>query len=569
MSTAPTLLTNTQCTAFSTCDSETQLVVKPAARDDSRFRGKMVYTEDVECKARVLCDDEWQRTKVTDKYQHQCEDIAVKTYKATVRGTIKSQVEAESTEYWAGKLEDRRDSGADAGMNADTEGFASDKDVKVKSVSASITVNNGKETLTVSFEVIFIGFRARRSRIGQRSRRNDDDVELGDINPLPEGTVVCAFSETVSSDDDYCCIAGYGATNNACAACPNLQYSDGETAVLDNAGCQLQPTCGLSQVPPTFYISAEMTRTERADDNCGTLTSCNELGLLVSDEPTINSDRACAEENVVLCDHTSEFWSDQGLFDPDNNEWASNPECVTMKTCAVDSFWSNSESSYIWQVLAGVQHKVYVADRVCSDRIACGASEYISNLATIAAEGANSVVDNACDAWRICTNDQYQTMPPSLVQNRLCDDLLECAGNQYEVSAPTEGSAVDGDLYTSNRQCADVEDCPDGQYLTKTATTTKNRECEPWAECAADEEYECGEPSITANRQCCEVTDCTSDQIQTAGPTATSNRKCEDFGCEGLYEKYGTTDRVRMCNSRWTLCTDESLLTDSVCWPSP
>jgi len=574
MSSPPTPTRNTECTLFKDCSPlEDNIIVKPsdAYLESSRWPGVSLYTVDRSCSVRLRCDDFWQTVTATDEYQEQCEDIKTTTYQISVTGLTLAQAATSTMDEWKVRLEDKVNEGTDPMLVDDADGFASGLDFRVKNVvfdssNRRARSEDGGDGTIVSYFVV--GFdsssrRARRSRIG---RQSDDGVVLGDAEELPEGTTQCADTE-----DALCCIAGYGADadgsgGSTCTACANGEYSVGETmqsadATGVYAGCLTQPECGLDQTPQTYYRSTAMTTTYRAVDNCAQLTSCRLQGKLVSQQPTDGQDRQCGGD-IAFCDNVAEYWQDAATFDATNREWESSPSCATMATCAVGELWTNPAANRIeTDDVDGTVLKFQTAQRNCAARQGCLAGEYHANPLQVAAEGENSVVDNDCRTWTVCTDDEYQTMEPTLVDNRICVALDVCNSNEYMLREATT---------TSNRECRGVEDCPSGQYQLQAATATENRECSVWAECNVESEYQCTEPSGTADRGCCDITDCADSEVQTAAPTATSNRECAPFGCQGLYYKYdtlGTTavTKLRMCNSRWTSCASAALRDDSVC----
>lgn len=546
MSSPPTTHADTGCTPFIDCSPiEDFITVRPSKddRDKSTFPGIALYTADRTCNERVPCHEIFQRVKVSDLFQEQCEDLKTFAYIMPIQGLTSAEATTSANADWEERLDEKRQQGTDVAMSNDADGFASDREFNVKGFTIS-TTGDGKLELIV---LVVFGdntgrARRERTRIGRGSGGT-----LGDVVQLPEGTTKCA-----ADTDELCCIAGFGSGDGStCTQCINGEYTDSETKVSNQVGCLAQPACGVDNEPPTFFRSLDMSRTEHAVDNCELLTVCHEQGLLMSQAPTDGSDRQCGSA-VVLCDATTEYWSDDAQFDEAVLEWTANPTCLAMETCAVGTFWANADAFRLKS-----QIPIYTAQRNCVARKTCGASEYLANPLQVAAEGANSVVDNECSAWTVCTvGEQYQTMEPSGTENRICVDLTSCEASQYEVTEATP---------MSDRGCADVEDCPDGQYLRKAATSTADRVCSIWKECATDTQYQCTAPSGLVNRECCNIKECSGSEVQTAAPTPTSNRVCATFGCEGLHVNYDTRARLRMCNSKWTACSSIELKNDPVC----
>lgn len=72
-----------------------------------------------------------------------------------------------------------------------------------------------------------------------------------------------------------------------------------------------------------------------------------------------------------------------------------------------------------------------------------------------------------------CTDNQYESAPPTPTTDRVCTALTICTAEQYESVAPTS---------TSDRTCTELTVCTLSQYIEVASTTTSDRVC---AECDA------------------------------------------------------------------------------------
>ena len=191
------------------------------------------------------------------------------------------------------------------------------------------------------------------------------------------------------------------------------------------------------------------------------------------------------------------------------------------------------------------------SDRVC---VVCGSGTFK------AASGPGT-----CQAQRVCTSSEYETVAGTISSDRECAALRVCAADEWEEVAPTAtsnrvcspcGSCEAAGLTqaspctaTSPVACEGCDACSSGEYVSAACTATSQTECSTCSTCGAGEyrtqacgasqdtqcaaltvcgagEYETRAPSTDADRECAALTVCGAGEFECTAATATSDRVC-------------------------------------------
>eukprot|EP00054_Salpingoeca_dolichothecata_P029235 m.228882 g.228882 ORF g.228882 m.228882 type:complete len:1770 (+) comp26430_c0_seq2:104-5413(+) len=186
------------------------------------------------------------------------------------------------------------------------------------------------------------------------------------------------------------------------------------------------------------------------------------------------------------------------------------------------------------------------ANRECSPLTTCDFStEYISTKAT-------DTSDRQCSAINICTDREEEQTPPSTTSDRVC----KCKSGFYRLATGlcAEVSGCPAAYYeskpsspTSDRECLPWTKCERTEYESEPPSEFKNRKCAPYTLCTGDE-YESTAPSPTSDKKCSSITACTSSQYQTSPPTRTSNRQCKALATCKLPLRYEKTPPTKTSN---------------------
>ena len=179
---------------------------------------------------------------------------------------------------------------------------------------------------------------------------------------------------------------------------------------------------------------------------------------------------------------------------------------------------------------------------------------------------------NVCRPWQICTAGQYVSRAASVTADRECN---LCSTGGAEAQWTAESNQLTCNPYTT---------CASDYFVFEEFPLSGDRICRPLQTCAAGS-YVAAEGSYTADRHCCQCdpstefaddenlpncttfTECTAGQHQQTSPTVTSDRVC--VACEdGTFQ---SNTRADSC-ANVTRCDDESFISvaaspssDTVC----
>ena len=562
MASAPTATANTVCTALQTCDYEDFEIVD-APVDISTFVVAVYANNDRTCVGRVPCVDTFETT-IKDAYTTACVAVETQTYLIEYPTTTCAVLFARhltSNGDWETYLADDR-KGKTGYTAGDWANVGTSKDVKVKGTAATYMgemesfANDNGTGCKVSVPIFFVD-RERRARrksasgaFVTRTRRSVPEANPPQVYEI--GSKPCS-RDAGADAGALCCEAGYGSDSGTCVACRALSvhpngatihptYTDGDTVASANGGCLPQPRCDFTS---EFYRNPTPPTTAEATNNCQAMQKCSTRGKL-SVASVEGYDRRCSNTDLVLCDSTTEYWSNAGDAAFANGfEWSVNPTCVTCKTCSNGEWWANNDATV---GIPAMQHQarharrrrsssslvvqqLLIEDRVCKSR-SCDSNQYATNYVTAAAEGINSKLSYNCQTWGNCEANNpigYASVTGTLSNDAVCTSLRTCtASTQFQTVAPTR---------TSNRYCKDLTVCDGTVYQENDA------------------------PTSTADRSCALVV--TTPFIETASIAPTSSPSPATvpiIGCDGVENSGQIDDDCGVCNGDGSSCSVSSVI---------
>ena len=366
----------------------------------------------------------------------------------------------------------------------------------------------GESSCDVTVTIFFVPATGRQRRFGEdasvqsdfsrtklrfiRGRRTFDFSSLSQptVSIQPDGTTACAADPSTN-----CCIKGWGAdVNGTCVECAALTFTDRETSVTAKGGCFDQPSCDFES---EFYVDETPSTQTNATNNCQKKRSCSKIGKLSERLGDERDDRACSVTDLILCDASSQHWSDASNAAAilDNNEWFANPTCTTSRDCPTDRWWTNGNAFLTVLAKVGGQSghrptRVYTEDRSCAVR-SCDAGHYAKNYEMVAAEGINSKTNYDCHAWNNCDGMLLEDAAPTPTSDRTCrlrETATPTAAPTAEptaaptaapVAAPTGlckswcgTNAADWTQKCTYKGCNGCSDCPTAAPTPAPAPTT-------------------------------------------------------------------------------------------------
>jgi hypothetical protein len=373
---------------------------------------------------------------------------------------------------------------------------------------------------------------------------------------------------TACVGDEYIRVAHGVSTDRTCTprdTCDSSTEYQNNADVMgdsDNRLCALLEVCGNSK-----YESTAPTPT--SDRDCTTIQDCvQDISYEVA-APTATSDRDCSGV-VTACSGTE--------FETDAPTLVANRVCAPITQCVGDEYISVAHSP--------------TSDRTCTPRDICAATEYISNEDPLALDvDENRICTTRSKACSLYNPVKFQASAATPTRDVVCQDYTQCViGTNYESVAPTAttdrvcGHGVDqGDcaqtvddttgeitgLYQSaaatlvaNRVCSPIINCAAGKYQSVAPTATTNRQCGHTVSGACDalDEFESAAPTSLSDRVCTDLTVCVQGSTyQTTPPTVNSDRVCSSVtpGCDGI-NKYQTTAPTltvnRVCSDVLGIC---------------
>jgi len=536
MESKPTAKTDTVCTALKECEYESQEIVHPATVDTSTFAYD-VYSVDRTCADRVSCVDVFEATE-KDAFSTTCVEVAHTAYVIDFPTTTCATLFADSMDnnnkwelFLAGK------SGTTGYDTADW--INNSLEAKVKGTGSTYTeqmesfaTNEGagcKVTVPVFFLAANFRQRNRFARSADGRTRRETFPESSEPVVYEEGGKPCSNDGAA-----LCCEKGYGGNGTSCIACGVMTYTDAETAAAAQEGCMAQPECDVNS---EYYLNPEPSTQSIVANNCQQRSSCAQLGVL-SEELVPGQDRECTLTAIVLCDSTTQYWSNSadeqfvGTY-----EWTESPTCLSMTECPTTDWWTNSDATVGVPVASdGVAvMQFYTEDRVCEVR-SCETGEYIENIVSVEAEGTNSKVDFECQEWQVCEATTAYT-----VRNGTAETDTVCAAVDL-CDSTTEWASVPS-TPTSNTFCADLTECTSEQWEEVSASSTSDRKCTELTACTADEQFQdissVSEGSVNVPKRrrdesianappyrCTNLTVCKENEAVRVNHTLTTDRTC-------------------------------------------
>ena len=281
-------------------------------------------------------------------------------------------------------------------------------------------------------------------------------VAVNTDRTCPEGQGLVAATPTTDTECKPCVLNATFSNTNDKSACQPVSQCDPEKEQYEAQA----PTpssnrlCGTTQQCITGEQYESEPSTNTSDRICAKITDCDAQGLVQAQAATLTTDAVCGEQKKCTCA---------------NGTGAEGIACPTHNTAKC---------------------------------VACSGSFYFSN--------------DACVAWTTCTSAEYETKPPSSVQNRECTALTVCSDGTHEEKAPTS---------TADRVCVANTKCNNNEFEEIAATKTSDRQCRQVTTCLP-EEFEIQEPSTTSDRICSLSLICTSGQYESKPQTSNSSRVC-------------------------------------------
>jgi hypothetical protein len=217
---------------------------------------------------------------------------------------------------------------------------------------------------------------------------------------------------------------------------------------------------------------------------------------------------------------------------PQSDRTPGNSVCATISTCNTSTYWANrnSASSTSPQFL----------------------NRYVDRECKVCPLGFSSASENAIEcACTTCAADEYQLgecryNPNGLMNTHMCVPLTTCTQGQFETREATR---------TSDRQCTGCRSCPAGSWHVNVCAGEADGVCTPHRSCLANQyvtrvgtatsDTECSTcPANTylRNGACHPVSPCAGDEHVITPATATSDQVCKGSGerlppCEsGFFE---------------------------------
>jgi hypothetical protein len=179
----------------------------------------------------------------------------------------------------------------------------------------------------------------------------------------------------------------------------------------------------------------------------------------------------------------------------------------------------------------------------CKETTKCNAeTQFTSKEATI-------VTDRECAALAVCSEGEYETKAATPASNRECAALAVCSTGEYESKPPTK---------TTNRVCGTVKLCQTGEYQKSAATANANAVCLAVRKCNPETQFEKAKPTATSDRECQDYKVCTADlQFEVGFESPGGDKKCADLtkcAAETEYESEAPTSNSDRVCSPLTTC---------------
>ena len=316
---------------------------------------------------------------------------------------------------------------------------------------------------------------------------------------------------TACTDNEYQTRKCRGTVDASCAACRNCTAGEYETAPcspLTDRQCAALSTCTADQ-----YISVPASA--GADLECSNLTSCKVEMEFELNPPTASMDRTCAPLTPCLA----------GQYESSSPTGASDRVCSDCSPeCTADQFETRACSSDHDRICTscslGCPALHYelspcnsTSNRICAPVTKCDAElEY-----QVAAATATS--DTVCTGLRVCDCD----LCPSTTQDPCPAGNPSCSGKctygtsleGFALNCPLsyEGADVNATVCYCDESCREFGDC-----------------CFDYEDVCSQScggtEYESVAPTPFSDRKCAPLTPCGDGQTEVKLPTCKTDREC-------------------------------------------
>lgn len=237
-----------------------------------------------------------------------------------------------------------------------------------------------------------------------------------------------------------------------------------------------------------------------------------------------NEDADC--NNLTPCGNNQ--YINQPNRNPQSDRTPGNSVCATMSTCNTSTYWSNRGRAGPTQA-PFLNRFVNRECTACPAGFTAAAANSVECACTTCAAGEfqlgecrynpNGLMNtHMCVPLTVCTEGQFETRAATSTSDRQCTGCRPCPGGSWHANV-CAGEA-DG-LCTPHRTC------PDGQYVSRAGTTNSDTECST-----------CPVNTYLSNGACHPVSPCADDEHVITPATATSDQVCK-----------GSGDRLPPCES--------------------
>jgi hypothetical protein len=292
---------------------------------------------------------------------------------------------------------------------------------------------------------------------------------------------------------------------------------------------------------------------------CSKLTTCEQGRSYETKEPTVKTDRECAE--VTQCEYYE--------YETQAPTLNSDRKCAKLSQCKDTEYEKFAPTK--------------TSDRTCVKHDACTTGFYLKAYSATEAGTCNKcprsmfkskhgTYATRCMFWSDCHSDEFTYKAPTAYSDRVCRKLTKCGGSEYESASATS---------TSDRTCSAHTACTPGHYETKKATKKADRQCKALTNCVVNfcdkaghctGEYESTTATNSSDRVCTALKECAEGHElagYNTGSRRTSPGKCQV--CKAGHFKPSIGDYATKCKPA-TKCSKDQYQTwsstdiaDTVC----
>lgn len=321
---------------------------------------------------------------------------------------------------------------------------------------------------------------------------------------------------------------------------------DADSKFLDDRDCRPRRTCGQGSnhyIPILGEVYGQYQTNAPADGS----------------PLPISVNRICAAVTQKCSEYSPSKWQRKAATNTSDIDCQEYQECVLGETYETRA-------------------KSWNANRLCDGIVSPPCTNTTDNNGYITGDyellGFNKERDRVCRPITECQDGYFQISPPTYTEDRVCSttkwqrcpysvDSDGWVTGHYEITEPS---------VLNERGCAPIKTC-DGEYKHESVEPefdvdldmyTKDRECaDIIGMCDGVEKYQSRAPTRKYQRICSLFDTCTSDEWQSNTESSTVNRECRQrTTCEnGEYESNSDTDYVegalgdkknRQCSARRT-----------------